>query len=851
MAINKKINVNDGSGRKFEDVTTSEVTYDTTPQLGSFNPVTSDGVAKAISGASGEVPVVNPGDEGKVLTAGFDGSTPTVSWQNAAASYTAGSGISISNENVISSTVKEASAGNGIAVSQEGAVSVYHDDTLTDVGGRRNVDFVANGDFHYIEGYYNWYVGSMTVPLNFDEYDPTDFFPQVYFSMPSDGYIGSIYGPDPSLAGKQAVAIVSKPGDITKYRVVRLRNSDNGQDAMFAENGKLYPVNGYGYFFYIDSESYYSTGISNWRELIVDGKVTFAIGLRDSATGDLLTVSDGRVGPAYNGSVLSSYTIAHCIGAPSAEYPPTNWTYDYTSWRGPIYDVRGSGVAQLSVSNPVPSVDGQTGKVLKAGSNGPEWGTVPDELPAYTSSENGKVLGVVDNSGTAELQWVAQQGGGDQPLPAIPAYSLRFQFSDTSFDPTTPLAVTNGTWSLVDAGSGIWDFTYTYSDWTDLFNGIITLSNVPNGTVDIIGGNMSGVSTAIRLFKDCNNLRNVRIVSPWGDGNTDPDLSYMLERSSAVEIYLDLSGSNFVNGNPHLSYMAHECSSLKKFTLENPGSYPWFDHILHDCFALHEATIEGFEEISNAEAMFTGDYNLVKITLTPTQTVIKVNDSAESMFYNTGYAVETIGYPFDLTACYTARGMFAQCKIRQLPVLLNTRGVGNFSSFCDGAPELRSIPYIDVTNAYDVEQMFYGCSKVQTGALDTYTRLSQLATPPSTTTGCFTNCGVDTASGKIELAKIPTSYGGLGYESASTASVTLSVNDLVVSDSVDVTSITVDSGVTSGIVQWTVASTTTLPTVTDGTNPLKASVNNPASLTVGRTVQVSILNGTWVVAEFA
>lgn len=444
-----------------------------------------------------------------------------------------------------------------------------------------------------------------------------------------------------------------------------------------------------------------------------------------------------------------------------------------------------------------------------------------------------------------------QASVGEQPLPAIPAYSIRFKFTDTSFDPSTPLAVTNGTWSVVDADNGIWDFTYQYSDWSDLFNGIITGSNV-NDTVDIIGGNMSGVTTAVRLFKGCNMLVNVRIVSPWGDDNSDPNLSNMLELSGATEIYLDLSGSNMPNGGPYFSYMAHESPSLKKFTLKNPGQYPQLDHILHDCFSLHEATIEGFSEIGNGEAMFTSDYNLAKITLIPTQASIIVGNTAESMFYGTGSAVETIEYPFNFVSCSSVRGMFANCTIRQLPILLNTGTVGSFSSFAEGATELRSIPYIDFTNAYDVEKMFDGCRKVQSGALDTYTRLTQKLNPPSTTTNCFNNCGIDTVSGKIELAKIPTSYGGLGYENASTASVTLSVNDLVVSDSVDVTSITVDSGVTNGIVQWTIDSNTTLPTVVDGNNnALAASVNNPSSLTVGRTVQVSILNGTWTCSEFA
>lgn len=117
MAIVKHIRDNSGSGKEFEDVTTSRIVYDTTPQLGSFNPVTSDGIMKALAGASGEVPVVNPGDAGKVLTAGFDGDTPTVSWEEPQGTeYTAGDGISIDGNNVISCTVQSPTAGAGIDI---------------------------------------------------------------------------------------------------------------------------------------------------------------------------------------------------------------------------------------------------------------------------------------------------------------------------------------------------------------------------------------------------------------------------------------------------------------------------------------------------------------------------------------------------------------------------------------------------------------------------------------------------------------------------------------------------------------------------------------------------------------
>jgi hypothetical protein len=136
-----------------------------------------------------------------------------------------------------------------------------------------------------------------------------------------------------------------------------------------------------------------------------------------------------------------------------------------------------------------------------------------------------------------------------------------------------------------------------------------------------------------------------------------------------------------------------------------------------------------------------------------------------------------------------------------------------------------------------------------------------LVTMPSNPVGFEVANPVPSTSGVVIGSVLAIKSSGIGmewveggvpyYTESSSAYVGVHTNNEVVTSTADVTSIVVDANVKSAIVQWVVASTTTLPTVTDGTNPLKASVNNPASLTVGRTVQVSILNGTWVCAEFA
>ena len=90
-----------------------ELLLDDTPKVNSFNGVTSDGVARAIAGASGEVPVVTESDNGKVLKAIYDEGGPAVEWGEveSGATYTAGDGIDIDAQNVVS--VK---AGNGLSI---------------------------------------------------------------------------------------------------------------------------------------------------------------------------------------------------------------------------------------------------------------------------------------------------------------------------------------------------------------------------------------------------------------------------------------------------------------------------------------------------------------------------------------------------------------------------------------------------------------------------------------------------------------------------------------------------------------------------------------------------------------
>lgn len=81
--VTKQVVVDDSTGEKAKftyDKTTGAVTVLDTVDPDSINPVTARAVANAVAGASGEIPIIGDGDNGKVLKAVVDGSSKSVAW---------------------------------------------------------------------------------------------------------------------------------------------------------------------------------------------------------------------------------------------------------------------------------------------------------------------------------------------------------------------------------------------------------------------------------------------------------------------------------------------------------------------------------------------------------------------------------------------------------------------------------------------------------------------------------------------------------------------------------------------------------------------------------------------------
>lgn len=86
---------------------------------------------------------------------------------------------------------------------------------------------------------------------------------------------------------------------------------------------------------------------------------------------------------------------------------------------------------------------------------------------------------------------------------------------------------------------------------------------------------------------------------------------------------------------------------------------------------------------------------------------------------------------------------------------------GGLSYFANGWNILKAVPDIKIPKEVDayVRYAFGGCTKVESGALSLYNKLSSAGwTTSNSYLNCFYNCGSGTESGAAELAQIPSGW---------------------------------------------------------------------------------------------
>ena len=207
-----------------------------------------------------------------------------------------------------------------------------------------------------------------------------------------------------------------------------------------------------------------------------------------------------------------------------------------------------------------------------------------------TSSTDGYVLvdgvlSVVNEDGSSE------PGPGPGPEPSLPPFTLRLKFKDG----VTPELHGGSTLTQVSSNPNVWDFTYTNTNWSVLFEG-------QNDLLEVIDGNTTGVTNMVNMFGNCYSLTSVCML----DTSVCTDMGGMFSNCSELTTVPLFDTSNVTN----IAVMFMECHSLTSVPLFNTSSVTSMEFMFYNCDSLTYIPLFNTTNVRNMDCMFA---NCVKV----------------------------------------------------------------------------------------------------------------------------------------------------------------------------------------------------------------------------------------------
>ncbi len=347
--------------------------------------------------------------------------------------------------------------------------------------------------------------------------------------------------------------------------------------------------------------------------------------------------------------------------------------------------------------------------------------------------------------------------------------TLRFQFSQENYDPNV---LKEGRWNKGDwthRGDNVWDWTYDNTIWNGAFNGAF---KDPNNTVKIIdSGDTSSVSGYENFLESCTALTEVRKLDTRGAVT----ITRLFCECSSLEAIPELALESVVSMNR----VFEKCGNLKQISLKNASKPVYASGLFLNCTSLETIVMEPPLQVNEMNSIFNGCTSLKTLPWMDTSNVSGYNMMSpfvgctsliEVPEYDT-HNVNQMDHTF--SGCTSLRSIphfdtsnvtrfdfcFENTAIEKLPDWDFSNGTQFVSTFM-GCQHLKSINQIDLTKATITPQMFMNCINVESGTYDLYVYLSTKPVTLNAPDVMFMNCGVDTETGREDLAKIPRRWGG-------------------------------------------------------------------------------------------
>lgn len=207
----------------------------------------------------------------------------------------------------------------------------------------------------------------------------------------------------------------------------------------------------------------------------------------------------------------------------------------------------------------------------------------------------------------------------------LPPHTMRFQFSNSSFN---PLLIdrqwfSTSTWTQVSSDPNIWDYTNSDAWWWSDFSYVFDDSVYNTGNVSVLGANTTGVTRMDALFSNCPSLISVPL--------------------------FDTSSVHTTNS------MFNECTSLTSVPLYDTSNVTNVASMFSECTSLTSVPLFDTSNVTNTQWMFSGCTSLTVVPLFDTSSSTQML----GMFDN---CTSLIALPlFDTSNATDTRYMFRNC----------------------------------------------------------------------------------------------------------------------------------------------------------------------------------------------
>lgn len=232
---------------------------------------------------------------------------------------------------------------------------------------------------------------------------------------------------------------------------------------------------------------------------------------------------------------------------------------------------------------------------------------------------------------------IGQITGGDEPVPEMPAMTLRLLFPDG----VTP-TFSKGTATQVSASPNIWDLYYNNTDWSQLCYNQYTLLKV------IAVGDTSTVTDMTNLFGNCNSLESV----PLFDTSSVTSMDYMFQYDGTLTSIPQFNTSSVTR----MQGMFRSCYALRSVPLLDMSNVTLAGTMFQYCSALNSVPLFDFSSLTSASGMFQYCYSLINIPLFNTENVTNM-----AYMFSTCLSVSKIPL-LNTTKATAMHYMFDGCK---------------------------------------------------------------------------------------------------------------------------------------------------------------------------------------------